>query len=61
MRIKVLFTKEDYEKLQQYKENGHAPGCAIMNCDGIDCNICPLNGLLIDERLEYIKNHLEEE
>lgn len=61
MRIELLFTKEDYEKLKQYKENGYGSGCSVMSCGEIGCDVCPLNGLLIDERLEYIKNHLEEE
>ena len=61
MRIKILFTKEDYEKLKQYREDGCGTGCLVMNCDEIDCDVCPLNGLNIDERLEYIKNNLEEE
>lgn len=61
MRIKLLFTKEDYEKLKQCKENGYRSGCSVMSCGGIGCDVCPLSGLLIDERLEYVKNRLEEE
>ena len=61
MRIKLLFTKEDYEKLKQCKENGYRSGCSVMSCGEIGCDVCPLSGLLIDERLEYVKNRLEEE
>lgn len=61
MRIKLLFTKEEYEKLKQCKENGYRTVCSAISCGEIGCDPCPLNGLRIEEQLEYIKNRLEEE
>ena len=57
----VIFTQEDYDNLKRYKEKiGDSSGCFAVECGEVHCSICPLNGLSIDERLEYVKNHLED-
>lgn len=62
MRIAVSFTKKEYEKQKRFNEEPELyGGCDAVCCFGVDCHICPLSRLTRAEKLEYIKNHLEEE